>query len=61
MEKDFFINAVQIVEVEGSSNIPTVLLYDRSKSVLIGSLALDEGAPEVLSASMQFRAFRGEL
>jgi len=49
MEKDFFINAVQMVEVEGSANIPTVLLYDRSQRVLIGFLALMEGVAEDLN------------
>src|SRR5260370_41942310 len=49
MEKDFFINAVQMVQAEGSANIPTVLYYDRAHHVFIGSAALAEGNPEDLS------------
>src|SRR5260370_1208963 len=49
MEKDFFINAVQMVQAEGSANIPTVLYYDRAHHVFIGSAALAEGNPEDLN------------
>ena len=49
MEKDFFINAVQMVEVEGSANIPTALFYSRSRTVLFGSAALAEAEPEQLN------------
>ena len=59
MEKDFFINAVQMVEVDGAANIPTVLLYGRSRSLLIGSAALAEGAPEALNED--FKIDLGEI
>ncbi|MBZ5565302.1 MAG: molecular chaperone [Acidobacteriia bacterium] len=48
-EKDFFINAVQMVEVEGTTNIPTVLLYRRGAGVLIGSAALAAETPDQLN------------
>ena len=49
MEKDYFISALQMFETEGSANIPTVLYYDRSQRVLIGSAALAEGSAEDLN------------
>jgi hypothetical protein len=50
MEKEFFVNAVQMVEVEGSVNIPTAVLYRRGASVLVGCSALAEAKdPEQLN------------
>jgi molecular chaperone DnaK (HSP70) len=49
MEKDYFISALQMFETEGSANIPTVLYYDGSQRVLIGSAALAEGSAEDLN------------
>lgn len=39
-KKEFFINAVEMVDVNGSKNIPTVLFYQKGKRVHIGSVAL---------------------
>lgn len=39
-KKEFFFNAVEMVDVDGSKNIPTVLFYQKGKPVLIGSAAL---------------------
>lgn len=39
-KKEFLINAVRMVEVEGSANIPTSLLYAGKGKVLIGSAAI---------------------
>ena len=41
-KKEFFINTVRMIDVEGSTNIPTVLYYRPRASVLIGSSALAE-------------------
>ena len=49
MEKDFFINAVQMVDVEGSTNIPTALLYQPGNKLLVGSAAVSEGSPDELN------------
>jgi len=38
--KEFFINAVRLIDVGGSPNVPTVLFYQTKQSVLIGSAAL---------------------
>jgi hypothetical protein len=39
-QKEFFINAVELIDVDGSRNIPTVLYYHKGKPVLVGSAAL---------------------
>jgi hypothetical protein len=39
-KKDFFINAVRMIDVDGSANIPTVLFYGPKGSIYIGSSAL---------------------
>ena len=39
-KREFFINAVEMIDVEGNKNIPTVLYYQKDKSVRIGSSAL---------------------
>ena len=39
-EKELFINAVQMIEVDGSWNIPTAVLYEKDGTVAIGSSAL---------------------
>ena len=38
--KEFFFHAVEMVDVDGSKNIPTVLFYQKGKPVLFGSKAL---------------------
>jgi hypothetical protein len=38
-QKEFFINAIQMIDVDGQSNIPTVLFYPESGPPLIGSAA----------------------
>lgn len=43
-EKELFINAVQMVEVDGSWNIPTALLYKPDGRVVVGDAALAEGS-----------------
>lgn len=42
-EKELFIHAVQMVEVDGSWNIPTAVLYQANGATLIGNSALAEG------------------
>ena len=39
-QKEFFVNAIELVDVQGSTNIPTVLLYRQGKPPHIGSEAL---------------------
>ncbi len=39
-KKELFINAIRMIDVDGNSNIPTVLYYEPGKRVLIGSEAL---------------------
>ena len=39
-KKEFFINAVEMIDIAGNKNIPTVLYYQRGGPVLIGSAAL---------------------
>lgn len=39
-DKELFINATRLVEVDGNANIPTVLHYSSSGGVLFGSAAL---------------------
>jgi hypothetical protein len=39
MERELFIHQVRMVEIEGSTNVPTVLLYRPDGRVLIGSAA----------------------
>jgi hypothetical protein len=39
-KKEFLINAVRMVEVDGSANIPTSLFYSNKGKVLIGSAAI---------------------
>jgi hypothetical protein len=39
-KKEFFINAVEIIDIDGSKNIPTALYYQKGKPTLIGSAAL---------------------
>jgi hypothetical protein len=60
MEKEFFIHAVQMVEVEGSANIRTVLLYRPGNKVLIGSAAIEEAdSPDQLNED--FKVDLGEI
>ena len=50
MEKEYFINAVKMVDVEGNANIRTALLYRPGNKVLIGSAAVEEATtPEELN------------
>ena len=39
-KKEFFINAAEMIDIDGSKNIPTVLHYQKGKLPLIGSAAL---------------------
>jgi hypothetical protein len=39
-KKEFFVHAVDLIDVDGSRNIPTVLWYQKGQHVLIGSAAL---------------------
>ncbi len=39
-KREYFINTVEVIDYQGSKNIPTVLYYQKSKPVLIGSQAL---------------------
>ncbi len=60
MEKEFFIHAVQMVEMEGNPNIPTVLLYRSGNEVLIGSAAIEEaGSRDELNED--FKVDLGEI
>src|SRR5258708_3897813 len=43
-DKELFINAVRMVEIDGGWNIPTALLYKPDGSVLIGNAALVESS-----------------
>lgn len=43
-EKEMFINAVQMVEVDGEWNIPTALLYKPDGTILVGNIALAEAS-----------------
>lgn len=42
VEKDFFISTVRLIDVDGATNIPTVLYYQRGKSPVFGYSALSE-------------------
>ena len=42
MEKDFFITAVPLIEIDGSTNIPTVLYYNKDKAPFFGESAFYE-------------------
>ena len=42
MEKDLFITTVPLIEVDGSTNIPTVLYYRKGKEALFGEAAFYE-------------------
>ncbi len=42
IERDFFINTVRLVDIEGATNIPTVLYYQKDGPPLFGHLALSE-------------------
>jgi molecular chaperone DnaK (HSP70) len=41
-EKDFFISTVELIDIDGHYNIPTVLYYPKGKSPLFGPYALYE-------------------
>jgi len=41
--KDFFITAVQMLEIDGSANVPTALVYQSSGRPLIGYAATVAG------------------
>ncbi len=43
-QKEFFAHAIQMVEVEESPNIPTVVLYKPQGAILIGHAALSESS-----------------
>ncbi|GAB6267995.1 MAG: hypothetical protein STSR0002_07360 [Smithella sp.] len=42
VQKELFINAVNLIDVDGRKNIPTVLLYKSDKEILIGALAIED-------------------
>ncbi len=41
-EKDFFISTVELIDIDGNYNIPTVLYYPKGKNPLFGPFALQE-------------------
>jgi molecular chaperone DnaK (HSP70) len=43
-QKEYFINSVELIDLQGSTNIPTVLLYRGDKAPLFGSEALVSAA-----------------
>ena len=42
MEKDFFISTVNLIDIDGHTNIPTVLYYREGKPPLFGPFATQE-------------------
>ncbi|PYP90926.1 MAG: hypothetical protein DMG65_09865 [Candidatus Angelobacter sp. Gp1-AA117] len=46
-EKEFFIHSVQMVEVDGSWNIPTAVLYDQN-AVVVGNAALSAASDDTI-------------
>ena len=43
-QKDYFINSVELIDLQGSTNIPTVLLYRTDKAPVFGSEAIASAA-----------------
>ena len=41
-KKEYLINAIQIIDIEGDTYIPSVVYYDKNGKSLIGSLAIAE-------------------
>jgi len=41
MQKELFINAVNLIDVDGRKNIPTVLFYKSEKEIVIGAPAIE--------------------
>jgi len=60
MEKEFFINAVQLVDIEGATNVPTVLLYKGGAPPIIGSRALSD-AQDTLAINEDFKIDLGNI
>jgi hypothetical protein len=60
MEKEFFINAVQLVDIEGATNVPTVLLYKGGALPIIGSRALSD-AQDTLAINEDFKIDLGNI
>lgn len=42
MDKDFFISAVPLVDIDGMTNIPTALYYEKSNKPILGHKILNE-------------------
>jgi hypothetical protein len=59
-EKEFFINTVQMIEIEGDPNIPTAVLYRPDGSVAIGNEALAEAA-DVRLVNREFKIDLGKF
>jgi hypothetical protein len=59
-EKELFIHSIQMVEVDGSWNIPTVIYYDPSGKTLIGNSASAE-APENAVINEDFKIDLGKF
>lgn len=47
-QKEFFAHAIQMIEVDGSPNIPTAVLYKPQGAILIGHAALSESSESQL-------------
>src|SRR5690242_15283818 len=60
MEKEFFINAVQLIDIEGATNVPTVLLYKGGGPPSIGSRALSE-SQDTIAINEDFKIDLGNI
>ena len=58
--RDFFINAIKMINVDGGNNIPSVLYYDSNKKVYVGSSALAM-APERHLINEDFKVELGNI
>lgn len=43
-DKELFINAIRLIDIDGNTNIPTVLHYSTTGTALFGSAALAAGS-----------------
>src|SRR5205809_4425400 len=59
-DKELFIHSIQMVEVDGSWNIPTVVYYDTSGKPIIGNTAIAE-APESTVVNEDFKIDLGKF
>jgi len=53
-KKEFLINAVQMIDIDGSKNIPTVLYYTSDDEILIG-LTAEEATTDRLNLNFDFK------